>query len=461
MRPRNTVIALVVLIIFGAYLYVVEIRGAAQKASTKEKESHLFSVAADAIRTIAITHEGRTVAMERNGESWSITTPVVARGDAFTSGDVARAIAELAWEAKVDASASAGSDERYAPFGLDEPATKVVYAGDDASKGELWIGHKTPIGDSFYARTADGPDVYVIPAFSAMALQKDLFALRDKRVLDFKDDDVTGLQLALHSETARLVREGGRWRMVAPVADVAREDVVRQIVDTLRFLEATAFVDDANSGLARFGLDPPFARIELELGDAMAPQVLLVGTKVPDEEAAYVARHGTTSVAEVAASILTDVQKRPTDLRESRALPFDRWDVSAFDLDAAGEGFSLTKSDSGEWQVARRKDGVVGTPEVGDWRAIDDYLEELEGVEVASFLDTAPAGVDFEMPVARISVTQTKSAPRTFAVAAGGDGALFVKDADRTFVLAIAADARARIVKSASDLRQTATGTAE
>ena len=189
MKPRNTLIAVAVLALVGLYAYFVELKGGAKKQALKEAEARLWEVTPEEVTRFTIFKGDVAITVERGETGWNILAPIETRADSFSPDDVARAIAELRRETVVDE-----APDDLDAFGLADPELRVHWSGPEGL-GEVEIGIKNPVGETRYARVAGETPVFLLDAFAVSGLDRDLYSLRDKKLLDFEVDDVTELRM--------------------------------------------------------------------------------------------------------------------------------------------------------------------------------------------------------------------------------------------------------------------------
>ena len=115
-RFRNTLIALVVLLIIGGYAFVN------YYFSKPEAVKTAFNIKADDIAKIDLKYPDRDLVLEHKpGDQWIITKPIGAFADQTTAGNLARAIADCQITKTVEDKA-----DNLAPFGLDKPQVTVI-----------------------------------------------------------------------------------------------------------------------------------------------------------------------------------------------------------------------------------------------------------------------------------------------------------------------------------------------
>ena len=136
MRFRNTLIALVVLLIVGGYAFVNFYFSKPEQAKTA------LNIKGDDIAKIDLKYPDRELVLERKAsQPWMIVKPVGAKADQTAAGNLARAIAECQINKTVEE-----KSDNLAPFGLDKPQVTVTVTD---TKGKtlpgLEVGKVTPV----------------------------------------------------------------------------------------------------------------------------------------------------------------------------------------------------------------------------------------------------------------------------------------------------------------------------
>jgi len=115
MRPRNTIIVLVLLALVGGYALIVG------RFSQTEATQKLIDVKQDDIAKIELQYSDRDIVLVRDkGKPWRVVKPIAADADQTQANNLARAIAEGVLVRTVD-----DKPDDLAPFGL-KPATTTV-----------------------------------------------------------------------------------------------------------------------------------------------------------------------------------------------------------------------------------------------------------------------------------------------------------------------------------------------
>ena len=123
------------------------------------------------------------------------------------------------------------------PFGLDPARIEIAFKkkGDPALHRVL-IGDKTPTGSELYAKLPDTPRVFLVSSYLDSTLNKNTFALRDKRVLQFDRASVQTVELTSGSTVLQFAKEGTEWRIAKPISARGDFGTIEGIVERISSL---------------------------------------------------------------------------------------------------------------------------------------------------------------------------------------------------------------------------------
>ena len=224
-RFRNTLIALVVLLILGGYAFVNYYFSKPLPVQTA------LNIKPDDIAKIQLKYPNRELVLERKpGEQWVITKPFGAIADQTTATNLARAISECQITKTVEDKA-----DSLAPFGLDKPQVTVTVTD---TKGKtlpgLEVGKITPVGFSSYLKYTNQPQIMLTSSAFSSGMNKTPDQMRDRELMSFRVDDVQKL-LITHDDGSQIEidRDGDKWKILKPADYQADPTQVRQILTTL------------------------------------------------------------------------------------------------------------------------------------------------------------------------------------------------------------------------------------
>jgi hypothetical protein len=373
MRLRNTAILALVLAILGGYLYFVE----REKIAEEEKKTRLVELTPDDATAVTLTYADREIALEKTDQGWRLTKPVAAVADDVTVKNLLRAIADAEAKKTID---DPPSD--LAPFGLTPPTVTVVVTAKGQTLPALKVGKTTAVSNSTYVQRADQAKIYLTDSGFSSSMDKQPKDLRDKKIVEFKDDDITRIALRNPQGAIAMAKKDGVWSIEQPGTYKADPNAVRALLSTVRNLRATDFANDAPAAadMATYGLTDPERELVLRAGEGAV--TLLVGKE--SEAGLYVKAGDKPTVFVVGKWVSTDLNKGVNDLRDKSLLSFEPAAVTAIEVSRGdGEQFTLARADD-KWSVS----GVDGTPNTATIDAFVSALSRLAGNQI---LADAPA----------------------------------------------------------------------
>jgi len=423
MKFRTTLIAALLLALFGAYIYFFEYKKAEEEKKQEEEEKKVFSIDWEKLEGLEITNAHGTFLVEKRETEaeegspagtqkieWRITEPLQADADDTTINGLVRNLKGVKLEQVVTESA-----ENLEPYGLKEPEIRIalqVAEGVEAPQ-PLLVGAKSPIGSNSYAMWEGEDKVLLLSTHLNPQFDKGLYDLRHKKVFTFKREDVERLRILRSGDPEiELAKEGDRWEILLPFRARASETEVDQILNKLTTLKAETFVDEAPKDLADYGLERPVWKIEVVLKPDQTKATLLIGSlhQAQGKGYLYAKREERPVVVSLGMDLIGTFAKEAAEFREKKVMPFKTWKVRKAELDGKGlEDVTLEKRDGQKWwikaPIEARADGTKMSALLG-------AVNRIEGVE---FLEK-PAGEEglaeygLADPLARVVLYEEKPA---------------------------------------------------
>jgi hypothetical protein len=341
MRLRNTLLLALLLIGLGAYLYFVESKQIEQE-SKKEK---VIDFNVDDVTAVALTYADREITLEKTDGAWRITKPVTAPADDITVKNLLHAVADAEAKKTIDQPPA-----DLAPFGLSQPFVRVKVTTKSGTLPEITVGKTTAVSASTYVQRADQPKIYLTSSAFHSGMDKQVKDLRDKKIVEFKEDDIARIALHGPDGDVLLAKADGNWKIEQPVALRADGNAVRSLLSGAHNLRATDFASDAPSDadLATYGLDVPKTQLALSTADGKETR-LLVGKEA--DQGLYVKTGDRPTVFIVGKWASHDLAKNLNDLRDKTVLSFEPASATAIEV-ARGDGGRFTlRSAAGKWSL--------------------------------------------------------------------------------------------------------------
>jgi hypothetical protein len=397
MNPRTTALLLFAVLGLGAFLYFYELGGEGGRQDAEERGKRLFTgIEGGDVTWIALhTTDGADARFELHDGKWSLVAPLAFPADAGLAR-MADALATLTREKTLD------HPQSDAEYGLDDANAKIVRFGAGGSEHELRIGAATPMGANVYVRTGDSPAVHTIASYHVTAFAKTLADLRDKQIVAFDPSAIGEVEVrwpggrvvvarapdkpkaeAKPDEPAPVEPEG-EWQMSVPLAARADGGAIDNLLSTLSFLRADAFVD-APTDAQRKLLAPADFEVVLKNRDAKQPPLSLAIGRPDGRASARLGRGPRGPVRDRGdAHLRLPAQRGGLSRAPPRALPADRRATARLLLPREERrsgrdprraqrrvGLDLEPGEVRRGQARRRGVGAVAAPGRGHHRGVD------------------------------------------------------------------------------------------
>ncbi|MGE4161642.1 MAG: DUF4340 domain-containing protein [Vicinamibacterales bacterium] len=376
---RSTAILGLVLAGVVAYLYFVDAERPLGEVDVKEKA---FAAEADAIETLTITNTaGETTRLTRQDGAWRIVEPVEAGADEAELASLTSSLSTLDIQRVLD---DTGAEP--AQFGLQPARVTVAFTvRDDPSTHQLLLGEQTPTGGDLYARRDDQPGIFLVSSYLEGTFNRATFDLRDKRVLAFDREQLTGLEIDAGTGPVRLELADNAWRLVSPIEARGDFSTVDGLVSSIAGARMERIVDEAGTDLDAAGLTRPGLVVTLIEGDGSRASL------------SFGRRDGTTQLARdssrapvfaVEAALADGLRKTVDDLRRREVFDTRPFEATRIALEGAEKTVTLERTTGDDGQPAWR-DAAGAAVEA---TVVDDLLQKLTALRAEAF-EAVPSAV--------------------------------------------------------------------
>jgi uncharacterized protein DUF4340 len=398
MRWQTSVVLAVLLAAVGVFYYVYDVRMAPDREKAETRKGRVFNAETADVTQLTLKRPSETVELKREGDGWQMSAPLRARAD---RGPVEEVITN-ALTSKIDREIAAAPASA-AEFGLDKPAAELTITLKDGKQLGLLLGAKSPTGVWVYAQERGKPNVFVIGDSVLRDAQRPVADFRDKSILAFDRQQVTGLEIVTSDDTIALEPADNRWKLTRPVALGADADTVGSFLEKLGGAKVKEFVAEAPASLAPYGLDKPW-RVTLVTGKDKdrASRTLLIG-RAETGKGVYALRVGESSVLLIPEDVWTALPKNVAALRDKTVVQFDRDKVSRIDVESPQGPVALVR-EGDKWKIAAPQALPADQVEAGA------VLTKLQNLRAQGFLGEDATGVPKYLARPEVKVTVTDAA---------------------------------------------------
>jgi len=271
-----------------------ELLGSIAVPLSQLRNQRIFDIPVFELDSLAIQTPAQRIRLSKGADGWAFETPVPAKADDLL---VQNALALIVGQ-RVQRLLPTGEISPELA-GLTTPAIRVTLGGNNRRQ-TLLLGGEVPdlpegVNPQFYARLENGGDdttIFTVEQAPFEWLTRAQEDLRERRILRFKPEDVTTVEINRAGKTLTLQRLEKRapedpptWQSVAASSggdvktEAAATKLVNQLTQDLSLLEAIAFVSDAPapSELEAWGLTDPVASVTVR---AKKDWTLILGNNI-------------------------------------------------------------------------------------------------------------------------------------------------------------------------------------
>jgi hypothetical protein len=379
MKPRTTLILFIVFVVLLAAVLLFESRSKAKK-ETQEKEKKLVDLTAADVERITLKNESGTITFKKDDKGgWRIVEPIEAAADSSEVNRLAEDFSSLKPERVVE---EEGADP--AKYEIPKKELTLWYKGKPQPV-KLLIGMENPLDNTLFAKREDEKRIVLLAGYLKTNLEKKAFDFREKDIFKFEPDDVAAIRLKSKDVSWRVQKRDADWFLESPVRALAKKSSVEDVLRALSNLRAKEFVSEEKQEpeIVKFGLKDPEYSVTLNLPTKNEEVIFSLHKQ---DDTVYATSSVTSKIVSAEGQILTDLEKKPEDLREKHVLIFNSWEADKVRLKTGGLELTAVKDADNKWTFESP------AKEEADGSKIETFIRKVESLEAASFID-APEGL--------------------------------------------------------------------
>lgn len=302
------------------------------KSPTDLRDRSVIKFNAETVSNIQFKHgdissESITVNCEKQGDTWHVTDPIKAKADVQ---EIERILSELllfevlTFEVDSTGTISVSKLEKY---GLDKPRVQVKLTDGNFTYA-LDIGSTVPSESGqqghVYVKSVHHASIYTVSDDIYHLLNKSVFDLRYKRVIDFQRIATNRFVVSISGQQDAVCTKGydNIWELQTSAGKIK---VDAKAVDDLLFgidsLEAVGFVEPPVKNLSVYGLATPSIKVTFTQQGEEKPAILLIGDAAEDGTV-YVKAKDSPQVVRVDSTLINKIGLGTAWLRDKQVLNF-------------------------------------------------------------------------------------------------------------------------------------------
>jgi hypothetical protein len=441
MKFKSTAILFLIFLVLGGYVYFTEFRGQEEKQKQTEAKKKAFQVDDKDITELTLTYPDRTISAVKKGDKqWEMTSPAGLETDPEEWQLLASNIPRIEREDTVEQNA-----QDLAPFGLKDPAVKVMAKTKDGKTFDILFGADNPRKTFTYAKFGNNNDVFLTSSNWEKTFTKTVADLRNKKVLEFEPDDIDNVKVMEGAKELEAQKSGDSWELKKPIDAKADSGEISTFLSSVRFARAASFPEppvDAKTA----GLDMPAIKITLHDNKAKADRILLIG-KSPEKDK-YYSRDASREAIFIVDKDIPDKAKRPVfDWRDKTLAKIDREKTDKIEIQHGADTIAMTKSGS-DWKLPDNRKL--------QWDKVSGMLNALDFEKAKDIIDSPKSLAMYGLDKPQLEVTLRQGTTELVKFSFGSDSkmpeGIYMKTSDNPSIKVVSKDVFDKFNVKADDL---------
>ena len=368
------------------------------KSPTDLRDRSVIKFNAETVSNIQFAHRDKAstsgsspINCEKRDGTWLVTHPIEAKADTQEIEDLLSELRSLQVSTFEADAATANAPAQLEKSGLDTPRTHIEFTDGDNTYA-LDIGSAVPsesgTQERVYVKSVHQEAIYTVSDDIYKLLNKSLYDLRDKRIIDFQRTDTIRIEIIQDQETTVCTRNhDNTWELQTPTGKIkADAKAVDDLVFGVDSLEAAAFVDDPVKNLAHYGLAPPSIKVAFTQRGEENPAVLHIGDYTEDGTV-YVKAEQSDQVVRVKPVLINKIALGAAGLRDKQVLNFHIDDAIRLTLLHGEESLTCQRLGT-NWRL------TAPVKENANNAEVNAIIYELDDLMAAAFVPNEPALTD-------------------------------------------------------------------
>jgi Domain of unknown function (DUF4340) len=432
MKSKGLLVASSLLFVFSGIIWWSNKKAAAtaDKPPVDGTTVKLLNLPENQIQSIQIRKRGgEVVELQRDDSQWLIAAPKPLRADPDAASSLLSALSSLNSDRTVEEK-TASPDQ----YGLHPAAIELKVTDKNKKTAEILLGDDTPAGSAVYAAIAGDPRVFALSNYKKSGLDKSANDLRDKRLLLFESDRVSGIELTAKKQTIVFGRSKEEWQIVKPKPFRADRSPVEELLRSLRDAKMDFGPgEDDKKTAAAFNSGTPFAMAKVT--DVTGTQELQIRKNKDDYYAKSTAVAGVYKISNATA---TSMDKGLDDFRNKKLFDFGFVEPDKIELHDGAKSYSLTHSGS-DWS----SNGAKMDPDT-----VSALIDKIRDLSASNFTETG-----FSSPVLDLTVRSDGGKRAEKVVLSKNGDKYFAKRENEPALYELTASAVTDLQKAAADLK--------
>src|SRR5437588_2949007 len=415
MRPRTTIVLLLLLVAVGAFIRFYE----SKRPNTEEasrRAQNVINFYRDKIEGIIIQNGDERIELKRIDKKWRLESPVKDLADGSVVESLLIELEDWKKEATITGKEIEADKNKMADYGLAKAKLRLKLLGPQAPP-EILFGNNAALENRIYVRFENSKNVFLATETIKNAILKKPEDFRDRKLTDTIASQITRVALKTPAGEMELKKQGEHWQIVKPLRVRADDQTVTELLAQITTSRIQQFVTDDRGDLHPYGLAEPRGTVTIFTTDDKQGQLLQIGG-VPEKarDQIYVRFTSRNFVYTLPKKIEEVLNTRPNDLRDRHLVRFDENQLDRITIDAPGKDKTVLARKGELWTIANRNNAAANAGEV---RRLIDLIA---GEQVTKFVeDVASDLTKYGLDKPQVIVTLSSFASENTAETSAGE----------------------------------------
>jgi len=460
MKFKTNLVVGVVFATLLAFVYLYEIKGGEERRQAAEQSKKILDFKVSEVTRLVVLNGQERIEVGREGNDWLMLSPVRDEADSEAIDRYLRNLSESEREKTIVDSSDALAPDVADQYGLEIPRLSVFIETKRGPLDTLLFGADAPTDRFTYLKTTGvNPKIDVVRAWRYDNLEKASFDLRNRKVSNLAQSDLTAIRrISVDLPDIVVLKSGESWQLKEPVVARADRDTVDALLGNIQNSEIIEFVNEnpSNEDLENYGLTVDQAirwtlvakdeDSEAGVFNGTVDEVdhLFIGRK--DEDGRHFALNPERApVFLIDSTLVRQLQLSTYDLRDKNPVRFVRDQITSIHVKRNGNrGFEALKDTAGVWSLKKPRQEPAKS-----WK-INTLLTDLLDLKTLSFEEVPQTESILAID---LNGEEGKVAELNFSIV---DGEIFLELHDGAEAYRIDADTFVDIDLDVDDVRQEA-----
>lgn len=449
MRFKGTSVLAAVFIGIVFYYFLIDLPSEKRKKEDKDRSEKVILFDSENVKAISFIKGENTITLKRLGtDEWQMTAPIDVKGDSPAVSSFLLFLNNLNFTRVV-----AESPKDLIPFGLNTPSLKIILSMDNGETKGVRVGDDHPMGNKVYLARLNGSRV-LTAGVTRNRLDREVYDLRDKTILDFKTPQITKVELIRNGKTLSLKKNEESWKVSEEkITAEGNESEITNLLNTIQAARIEQFIKEQPEQLTSYGLNNSKLTVKLTTSQKNEPITLFIGEK--SAHGFYAKTPLKENIFVINQSLFDTLNNRKfVDFLNKSLVDFNDDDLVKVTLrmDDGSVDLIRDKKDLQKWTMVKPVNMKANTA------TINSLLFDLKNVRIVEFITTHIKNsktFNFEQPEKEINLTYKNG--KTWALKLGNQTSsqdhYFAQRSDDETVFTLQKSSVESIFRSLHDLK--------